>query len=283
MKVRYPKWDYAETPPHWSPYIEYVAARNAASTIPSYVEPYVVKVMVMARAAINKRDTPLDQDIVTFIKQENQHCKQHDAFNRRLHEEGYEGLKAFEEELENELEVFLETKSLRFHCAWADGFESMGAAMGQAIFEGRFAEFDAEEPNPGNELWRWHMAEEFEHRSVCYDVYHELFVKKTPIRGYFYRLYGFFFAVKHLGGYSKRVAKYLLDVDRSKMTPEELQASIAREKHFKKVYAKIMIPRMLRVLSPFYNPKNLKTPPELTHYLENFGERGRLAFEASAA
>lgn len=282
MKVRYPKWDYAETPPHWSPHIEYVAARNAASTIPSYVEPYVVKVMVMARQAINNRDTQLDKDIVMFIKQENQHCKQHDAFNRRLHESGYEGLTAFEEELENELEGWLETKSLRFHCAWAEGFEALGSAQGQAVFENRLAEFEAEEPNPGSELWRWHMAEEFEHRSVCYDVYHELFARKTPIRGYFYRLYGFFFAVKHLGSYSRRVARYLLEVDRAKMTPEEIKASIAREKHFKRTYAKIMIPKMLRVLSPFYNPAKMKVPPSLPAYLENFGERGRLAFEASA-
>lgn len=282
MKVRYPKWDYAETPPHWSPYIEYVAARNAASTIPSYVEPYLVKVMVKARQVINNRETKLDQDIVTFIKQENQHCKQHDAFNRRLHEEGYEGLKAFEEELENELEEWLETKSLRFHCAYADGFEAMGASMGQSVFEGKLAQFEADEANPGSELWRWHLAEEFEHRTVCYDVYHELFVRKSPITGYFYRIYGFYFAVKHLGSYSRKVAKYILDVDRSKMTPEELEASLEREKHFKKTYGKIMIPKMLKVLSPFYNPGKMKTPPALTHYLENFGDRGRLAFEASA-
>ncbi|WP_369821012.1 metal-dependent hydrolase [Novosphingobium sp. CCH12-A3] len=29
------------------------------------------------------------------------------------------------------------------------------------------------DPEPTN-MWRWHLAEELEHRSVCSDVYHEL-------------------------------------------------------------------------------------------------------------
>lgn len=270
MKVRYPTWSYDQTPPHWSPYIEYVQARNAASTIPSYVEPYLVKVMIQARKALDKKDTPLDRDLVVFIKQEAQHCKQHDAFNRQLHAAGYDGLTAFEQELEATYEDFLANRSLKFNCAYAEGFEALGSGMAQIVFEGKLAEFEAAEPNPGSELWRWHLAEEFEHRSVAFDVYQTLFARRNPIAGYFYRLYGFYYAVKHLGGYSKRVAAYLMSVDRSRMSPEEVEASLAREKHFKKTYARLMIPKMLMVLSPFYNPGKKVPPPALSAYLDRF-------------
>lgn len=277
MKVRYPKWDYSGAQAHWSPYIEYVQARNAASTIPSYVEPYLVKVMIQARQALNERDTPLDRDMVIFIKQEAQHCKQHDLFNKRLHEAGYEGLQAFEDELEATYEDWLANKSLKFHCAYAEGFEALGSAMAPIVFDGKLAEFEASEPNPGSELWRWHLAEEFEHRSVAFDVYQALFAKRNPVSGYFYRLYGFWFAIKHLGGYSKRVTEYLLSVDRSKMTPEEVQSSIARETHFKKTYGKLMLPKLLMVLSPFYNPGKKKVPEGLKRYLEEWDARNAAA------
>lgn len=273
MKVRYPKWDYAQTPAHWSPYIEYVQARNAASTIPSYVEPFLVKIMLQARQALDQKDTPLDRDLVVFIKQEAQHCKQHDAFNRQLHAAGYDGLKAFEAELEATYEDFLANRSLKFNCAYAEGFEALGSGMAQIVFDGKLARFEADEPNPGSELWRWHLAEEFEHRSVAFDVYQTLFARRNPIAGYFYRLYGFFFALKHLGGCSRRVTDYLLSVDRAAMTPEERAQSVAREALFKKTYARLMIPKLLMVLSPFYNPGKKKVPPALARYLEAFEAR----------
>lgn len=281
MKVRYPKWDYAKTQPHWSPYIEYVQARNASSTIPSYVEPHLVKIMMMARKALNDKDSRLDREMVLFIKQENQHCKQHDLFNKRLHESGYEGIAVFEQELEDTYDDWLVNKSLKFNCAYAEGFEALGSSMAEIMFEGGFDEFEEKQANPASEMWRWHLAEEFEHRTVAFEVYHTLFAKKNPIAGYFYRLYGLHVAMKHLGGYSKRATDYLISVDRAKMTPEEVEASIARETYFRKKYGKLMIPKLLRVLSPFYNPGKKKVPPGLTAYLENFGEQGRLAFEAA--
>ena len=269
MKVRYPKWDFSQTPPHWAPHIEYVQGRNAASTIPSYVEPYLVKIMIQARQALAAKDSPLDRDLVVFIKQEGQHCKQHDAFNKQLHAAGYDGLHAFEAELEATYEDWLVNKSLKFNCAYAEGFEALGSGIAEVVFSGKLKEFEAPEPNPGSELWRWHLAEEFEHRSVAFDVYQTLFARRNPIAGYFYRLYGFYYAIKHLGSYATRVTQYLLSVDRSRMTPAELEASIARERRFKSVYAKAILPKMLMVLSPFYNPGMKVPPPALTAFLED--------------
>lgn len=52
-------------------------------------------------------------------------------------------------------------------------------------------------------MWRWHLAEEFEHRTVCSDVYHQL-SGMNPVFTYFYRLYGYIFALIHLGGFPNR-------------------------------------------------------------------------------
>lgn len=283
MKVRFPKWDYGQAKAHWAPYLEYVQARNAASTIPSYVEPYLMKVMTLARKALDERGSKLDGEIAIFIQQEVQHCKQHNAFNKRLREEGYGELAAFENELKHTYDDWLKTRSLQFHCAYAEGFEALGSGMAPLVFEGKLKEFEGEEDSIGAQLWRWHLAEEFEHRTVAFDVYQALYARKRPVRAYFYRLYGFFQAVKHLGGYSKRVTEYLLSVDRAKMTDAECEQSLVREKHFRKRYARLMLPKMLAVLSPFYNPGRKPVPQALTEYLESWDAREAEAkFRATA-
>jgi predicted metal-dependent hydrolase len=77
MKVRYPNFDFATAKAHWAPCIEFAQRANASSIIPSYVEPYLVKVMLKARPHIRPSETALDQDVVVFCKQEAQHNKQH--------------------------------------------------------------------------------------------------------------------------------------------------------------------------------------------------------------
>jgi hypothetical protein len=57
------------------------------------------------------------------------------------------------------------------------------------------------------------------------------------------------------------------------MTPAEQARSLAREAHFKKTYARLMLPKLLMVLSPFYNPGKKQVPPALARYLEGFEAR----------
>src|SRR5271166_3865631 len=81
--------------------------------------------------------------------------------------------------------------------------------------------------------WKWHMAEEFEHREVCFNLYHELYSKglyNKIVNGWLYRVYGFVRTVRHLGAYIERVSTYLIEKDRETMSPEELMASEARLK-----------------------------------------------------
>ena len=44
MQVRFPKWDFSGLRAHWAPHREFAQIHNAASTVPAYVEPFLLKV-----------------------------------------------------------------------------------------------------------------------------------------------------------------------------------------------------------------------------------------------
>jgi hypothetical protein len=269
MKVRYPNMDFSNIRPHWAPHIEFAQRANASSTIPSYVEPYLVKVMLKAKAVLDPSEKELHEELAIFIKQEAQHCKQHNAFNERLRTSGYPELQDFERRLEADLNRYLETKSLKFNLAYADGFEALGK-LGAAMWFDAYNEFLEGADQNAIDLWRWHMAEEYEHREVAFKIYQHLYGKYDVLNGWFYRVYGFLFAVVHLLGYGKRVGKYLLDKDREGMTPGERAASVAREKQFAKATGKKAIPELLKVLSPFYDPAKTEAPEGIWPYLAQY-------------
>lgn len=269
MKVRYPKLDVSKAGPHWAPYIEFAQRANSSGLIPIYVEPYLVKVMLVAKPLIDKTNTKLHDDIKVFCKQEAQHGKQHTLFYENFRSDKYPRLAEMEKALADDLERFRTTKSLKFNLAYSEGFEAMGA-MGAQLWFDHYNEFLKGADPETVTLWKWHMAEEYEHREVVFTVYHELFGRKNLFNGWLYRAYVFLFAVRHLIGFGNRVSAYLLSEDRKSMTPAELEASLARDAAFKKKMAKVAIPELLKVLSPFYNPARRKAPEGLGEYLKSF-------------
>lgn len=269
MKVRYPQLDFSKIRPHWAPHIEFVQRANASSTIPSYVEPYLVKVMLKAKAELDPSETELHRELAVFIKQEAQHCKQHNAFNEHLRTAGYPELAQYEKKLDADLNRFLATKSLKFNLAYSDGFEAMGA-LGATMWFDAYNKYLVGADQEAVDLWRWHMAEEYEHREVAFKVYQKLYGKYDLLSGWLYRVYGFVFALAHLMGYGKRVGSYLLEKDRQGMSPVELKASLAREKEFAKTTGKKAIPELLKVLSLSYDPANTKAPEGVTPYLTQY-------------
>jgi predicted metal-dependent hydrolase len=110
-------------------------------------------------------------------------------------------------------------------------------------------------------LWKWHLLEEYEHRTVCHDVFHRL------SGGYFRRVYGLVYQMVHLTSYSKRVRKYLLAEDRKSMSPAEIKESIARERAAARKIRNLTLPRLLRALSPFYTPRKVPEPKMYRSYM----------------
>ena len=268
MKVRFPKFDFSTIQAHWTRVPEFAQRANSASLSPAYIEPYLLKVMNQAKPLLDKQDKALAAELDIFIKQEMQHCRQHLNFNKRLHELGYTSVLPVEKKFEDDYNRFLATKPLRFNLAYAEGFESLSATSCEQYFEDFDEYLEGAHPEPTN-MWRWHLAEEWEHRTVCSDVYHKL-SGLNPVFRYFYRLYGYFYAVVHISTFITRTSKLLLDQDRAMMTPDELKVALARDKLVKKVLARRFISTAFMICSPFYDPKNRRKPKGYDEYLKSF-------------
>lgn len=267
MKVRFPKWDFSTMRAKWAPSLEFSQRYNAASTVPAHIEPYLIKVMMAAKKVLDPRHTQLHADLEIFIKQEVQHCKQHVAFNNALYALGYAGMKDIEQPYKDDYDRFLKTKSLRFNLAYSEGFEAMGSTSAEVFFEDLGEFLEGADPD-SVAMWKWHLAEEFEHREVAFQVYHAIYGK--GLFSYLYRLYALFYAVKHIRSHTERVAKYLLSVDRAAMTADDVAASVAREKVVGSKVGKATLPRLLPVLSPFYDPGKKAASPAMQVFLEQF-------------
>jgi len=258
MQVRFPKWDFSKVRSHWAPHWEFAQMQNAASTVPAYIEPYLVKVMQRAQRVLPARHEALHRDLDIFIKQEMQHCRQHLQFNKALRADGYEGMLQIEKEYEADYDRFLQTKSLRFNIAYSEGFEAVSAVAVENFFE-EFDEFLEGADAEAVEMWKWHLAEEYEHREVAHDVYHAIYGR--GLFAYTYRIWAFFVAVKHIRSHVRRVQDYLLAKDREHMTGEELAASLARQERVNAVTNRRAMSHLKRIVSPFYQPGR-RTPPE---------------------
>jgi predicted metal-dependent hydrolase len=270
MQVRFPKWDFSKVRAHWAPNREFAQMQNAASTVPAYIEPYLVKVMQQAQAALPAHHERLHRDLTIFIKQEMQHCRQHLMFNKALRADGYEGMLAIEKEYEADYERFLNEKSLRFNVAYSEGFEALSSVAVDNFFED-FSEFLEGADVEAVEMWRWHLAEEFEHREVAHDLYHALF-GRGPV-AYFYRVWAFFYAAKHIRNHVQKVQEYLLAKDRESMSEEEIAASIARQRHVEEVTTRHAKAHLKRILSPFYKPGDRTPPRGLLEVLDRYARQ----------
>jgi len=273
MQTRFPKFDFSRFRAHWSPHREFAQNYNAASIVPAYVEPYLVKVITRAKNELDPAHEELHQEVKIFIRQEWQHCKQHLAFNKFMHDAGYSGMLPIENEYNADYERMLSTQSLKHNLAYCEGFEAIGCASAEVWFSGALDEFLEGADPYAVELWKWHLAEEFEHRTVCYDVFMTLFARgfwRSIVNGYFYRLYGFFKSTLHIDSYTRRCVDYLLAKDLEGASDEERQRSRARRKAFEKVLKRATIPRLLKVLSPFYNPRSKRMPPNMSALLARY-------------
>jgi uncharacterized protein len=266
MIVRFPKWDFAGLRAHWSPHREFAQIHNSASTVPAYIEPYLLKVMRLAKNEIDPANVDLHRRLDIFIKQEMQHCKLHLAFNKAIRADGYEGMLPLEKAYEADYERFLKTKSLRFNMAYSEGFEAMSAIAVTNFFEEYDAFLEGADPR-AVAMWKWHLAEEYEHREVAHEVYHALY-GKNRLTAYLWRIYGFFYAVRHIRAHTRKVSAYLLDVDRADMTPAERAASVARERAVAAATSKRARAHLKDILSFTYDPASRPAPRGLQALLD---------------
>ena len=263
MQVRVLEADFADIGPHWASNREFAQLYNAASICPAYLEPFLVKVMIEARRQLRPDQSAIDDQIRLFNLQEMQHCKQHLAFNKMLVVH-YPELEPMAKAYEADYNRFLKTRSLQANLAYCEGFEAMSAIPTTCFFED-FDELWAGADPRAEALWKWHLAEEYEHREVVHSVYTALY-GRGPV-AYFRRIYGFAFATVHILKNISRIGQYLLAREREGMTAEQLAASKAREKQVNKLAGKHFVRHLRAILSPWYDPAKRQPPRGVSEVL----------------
>lgn len=275
MIVRYPRIDFTKIRAHWARNIAFAQHQNATSIIPAPIEPWLIKVLQIAKDKLPRNRPQLEADMAAFIGQESQHFRQHRMFNKVIAAQGYPRLEEYEQQLAADLEEFLKTRSLKFMLAYADGFESLGAVQG-GIWFGKMGDLIEGADENAVALWKWHMAEEFEHREVCFQIYHAIYSRGLWGKiwnGYFYRIYGCIYAMRHLHGYMEQMFDYMISQDRRSMNAAQqaqLDKDIVELRQFQK---RIFFPQLLKNFLPWYNPGRKPTPVGLFDYLRQYEKR----------
>lgn len=211
-----------------------------------YLEPYLIRTMKKAKDRIE--DPDLVADLENFCAQEGQHYRQHIRFNRALRLKGYPDLEGLEKVLEQDYLRFSRKRSLRFNLAYAEGFEALTTA---------FALFVLEDPDelvgnsPAEELLRWHVVEELEHRTVAFDVYQHV------CGGYFYRLFVGLFAQWHFLRFVSRVVRHLIEASPDIVAQHGGKEGMRKRKHANSAASLKLLPRVLKTYLPWYTPHDI--------------------------
>jgi len=144
--------------------VEATAIYNALSSTFPIGEAYFVESVRKFREGTPSK---LAEEIKAFTTQEVIHSREHDAFNRRAADAGYD-LSKLEQRVEERLAV-----------ARARGpYANVAATMALEHFTAILAHELLADPRhlegadtEAAELWRWHSCEEIEHKGVAYDTW----------------------------------------------------------------------------------------------------------------
>lgn len=231
-----------------------------------YLEPYLVRTMVAARSQL--QDPELVKDTDAFIGQESQHYKMHMQFNKSLDLQKYEGLKDLEDELAADYRRYSASSSLRFNLAYAEGFEALTMAMARFVFH--IGALDRVQPH-ARDLFRWHLVEEMEHRTVAFDVY------QSMCGAYLYRLGVGLFAQWHLWQFMLRVTRLMIRAEGEAFH----KTHGGRWRSFQRVGSLLwlallhLVPKLLNTYMPWYSPHRIPMPDQVKAIAEEYTERAR--------
>jgi predicted metal-dependent hydrolase len=261
VKSRPIDFDFSGVSTFWADSKEFALCYNGASLVVPPLEKYLCRCMIKAREQLVQEC--LKEDVETFVAQESAHYKTHIRFNQAVKWEEVDTA-PLEKKLTSDYERFFNKRSLRFNLAYCEGFESTSIIPMDTFFK-EFQELWKGTHPKVEAMWKWHFAEEFEHRNIVHDTYEALY-GRGPI-AWLYRVFGLWFCSHHMYKYSLAQAKLLLARYRKGMNAEELAASKAREKWVQKSARKNSLKYMLRIMSPFYSPTDNQAPDDVMKIL----------------
>ena len=205
MIVRRPEFNFEDSERIWLPANPAFAYElNGGSLVLPYLEPYLIRVMRQAREALGDRLPSLRRDIDLFNGQEANHFKLHARYNQMLRAR-YDGIEELEAEIEADFARMLREESLEFNLGYSAGFETTGMITAQLYF-GDEASLEGADPATAG-LWAWHLAEEYEHRCVAFEVFRAFGgTWRERIRMFFYQN-------RHLRSFGGRAARLMREQD----------------------------------------------------------------------
>lgn len=265
MQVRTPNLDFSDIGPIWAPANPAFGHKfDAASLLFPYLEPFLIRVMRQGKERLHElglNTSEIDQNIHWFNQQEAQHYQVHTRYNDYL-KSHYTGLEEFEAEIKGDFDRMLEQESLAYNLGYSAAFESIGPIQVPVWFS------LAKEARQGadkivDELWGWHLSEEFEHRCVAFDVY-QLLVGKWA-----YRLKLFAIQSQHLDGFTKRVMEHMVEQDHQAGRFER-DTAIALLNAFEKKLNRAVLPKLFHLAMPWYNPLSHTPPAESIELLNAY-------------
>ena len=144
--------------------VEATAIYNALSSTFPVGEAYFVE---SVRAFREGAPPKLAAEIKAFTTQEAIHSREHDAFNRRASDAGYD-LSTLEAQVDRRLAI-TKTKPPIVSLAATMALEHFTAILAHELLKDprHLAKADPEAAG----LWRWHACEEIEHKGVAYDTW----------------------------------------------------------------------------------------------------------------
>ena len=233
---------------------------NAMSLILPYLEPYGIRTFKQALPEI--QDPALKASMQLFIKQEAQHYQQHQRYNEVVRKR-YPGVEKYELQIKDQFASFLENKDLKFNIAYIEGFESLTSGMSIVTLDGGMC---SRAQGEAGDLFRWHFCEEVEHRTIAYDLYHEMYGE------YFYRAKMIAYVYIHISKFVINVMKIMLAQERQRILLE-----YGGKKGKAKRLGRFMSGEYWRYMratcapfSPFYSPHKLKVPEHILEMCDQY-------------
>jgi predicted metal-dependent hydrolase len=110
----------------------------------------------------------LREEVAAFCAQEGIHRREHARYNEMIRDEGYPA-REMEQRVERLLALVTRLAPPRFQLAVTCALEHFTATMAHLLLDDAHA-LDGAHPSMAA-LWRWHAAEENEHKAVAYDVF----------------------------------------------------------------------------------------------------------------
>lgn len=167
LPIRNRRFDMSKVPRHWHGGRRAVSAFfDGLSIFFPEGERFFIKSVSHHKKYV--KDEEVLRDIRGFTGQEAFHTREHERYNEMLAAQGYP-VEQMERRVTRILDRVSKYTPKRFQLAATCALEHFTALMGHMILEHQ-ENLDGADPTMAA-LWRWHAAEENEHKSLAFDVY----------------------------------------------------------------------------------------------------------------